>query len=156
MFRPPTSKVSVLSDGVAKGRQTMQGLPLPLVKPDVRNYRIRLTDDHSAIGIRKELTALILQVNKPCGPQCLIQRRPSSCLHRRWLRVLKKATQPDLHIPVHLAAGHAGMAKARNRGSCLALWPSFHRNRGTFRGKPVSGLNPSSVVESFLKRFSLF
>jgi len=63
MFRPPTSKVSVLSDGVAKGRQTMQGLPLPLVKPDVRNYRIRLTDDHSAISIRKELKDLTKQVS---------------------------------------------------------------------------------------------
>jgi hypothetical protein len=30
----------------------------PLVKPDVRNYRIRLTDDPSAIGIHKELTGI--------------------------------------------------------------------------------------------------
>ncbi len=44
----------------------------PLVKPDVRNYRIRLSDDPSATGIRKELTALISQVDKPLGLQCLV------------------------------------------------------------------------------------
>jgi hypothetical protein len=38
-----------------------------LVKPDVRNYRIRLSDDPSAIGIRKELTTLSSQVDKPLG-----------------------------------------------------------------------------------------
>ena len=63
MFRSPTSEVSVLSDGVAKGRQTMQRLPLPLVKPDVRDYRIRLTDDRSATGIRNELTMENKQVS---------------------------------------------------------------------------------------------
>ena len=47
----------------------------PLIKPDVRNYRIRLTDDPSAIGIRKELTALISQVDKPLGLQHMIQRK---------------------------------------------------------------------------------
>jgi hypothetical protein len=47
---------------------------LPLVKPDVRNYRIRLSDDPSAIGIRKELTTLSSQVDKPLGLQRMIQR----------------------------------------------------------------------------------
>ena len=63
LFRPPTSEVSVLSNGVAKGRQTMQCLPLPLVKPDVRFSRIRLTDDRSAIGIRNELRVMTKQVS---------------------------------------------------------------------------------------------
>jgi len=112
LFRSLTSKVSALSDGVAKGQQTIHCLPLPLVKPDVRSYRIRLTDDHSAIGIRKELTALNSQVDKPCGPQCLIQGGASKLLTSPLAPRPQKVTQPDLHIPVHLAAGQAGMAKA--------------------------------------------
>ena len=49
-------------------------LIISTVKPDVRNYRIRLSDDLSAIGIHKELTALNSQVDKPLGLQCMIQR----------------------------------------------------------------------------------
>jgi hypothetical protein len=52
----------------------------PLVKPDVRKYRIRLTDDPSATGIRKELTAFISQVDKPLGLQCPILRRTAKLL----------------------------------------------------------------------------
>ena len=63
MFRSPASEVSALSDGVAKGRQTMQYLPLPLIKPDMRDYRIRLTDDRSAIGIHNELRVMTKQVS---------------------------------------------------------------------------------------------
>jgi len=63
LFRSPTSEVSVLSDGVAKGRQTMPCLPLPLIKPDVRFSRIRLTDDRSAISIHNELRVITTQVS---------------------------------------------------------------------------------------------
>jgi hypothetical protein len=63
LFRSPTSEVSALSDGVAKGRQTMQRLPLPLFKPDVRFSRIRLSDDRSAIGIHNELRVMTKQVS---------------------------------------------------------------------------------------------
>ena len=41
----------------------MQCLPLSLVKPDVRHYRIRLTDDRSAIGIHNELRVMTKQVS---------------------------------------------------------------------------------------------
>jgi hypothetical protein len=68
LFRSPTSGVSVLSDGVAKGRQTMQPLSLPLVKPDVRHYRIRLTDDRSAIGIHNDLRVMTKQVSTTLAP----------------------------------------------------------------------------------------
>jgi hypothetical protein len=41
----------------------------PLVKPDVRFSRIRLSNDRSAQGIRRELTALVLQVDQPLSLQ---------------------------------------------------------------------------------------
>jgi len=71
----------------------------PLIKPDVRVSRIRLTVDHSAIGIRKELTTIASQVDQPLGPQSLIQRRafqvPATPLAPRQ----QKTTQPHLHVP---------------------------------------------------------
>jgi hypothetical protein len=43
------------------GRQTMQPLSLPLVKPDVRHSHLRLTDDRPAIGIHNELRVMTEQ-----------------------------------------------------------------------------------------------
>ena len=77
----------------------------PLVKPDVRNYRIRLTDDPSAIGIRKELTALSSQVDKPFGLQRMIQRRTAK------LPTVPLAPRPQKATPFLL--GHTAQFPAR-------------------------------------------
>ena len=85
----------------------------PLVKPDVRRYRIRLTDDLSAQSIRRKLTAVPLQVDQPLGPQGLIPRRPFQLPTTPLAPRPEKATQPSLHVPVHLFEGHAGISKAK-------------------------------------------
>ena len=125
-----TSSVSWYATTTVQVRPGPQ--PRPLVKPEVRFSRIRLTDDHSATGIRRELTAWFLQVDQPLSLQGPIQQRAAEL-----------PTAPLAPRPQKLTK------------SSLALRPSFHRNRDTFRGKPDSGLNPSSVEELLLKRDSL-
>jgi len=85
----------------------------PLVKPDVRNYRIRLSDDPSAIGIRKELTALSSQVDKPLGLQHMIQRRTAQLPTVPLAPRPQKATPPFLHVPVDLPEGRAWITEAK-------------------------------------------
>lgn len=85
----------------------------PLVKPDVRNYRLRLCDDPSATGIGKELTALISQVDKPLGLQCLILRSTAKLLTVPLAPRCQKATPPFLHKPVDLSEGHARIPEAK-------------------------------------------
>jgi len=86
----------------------------PLVEPDVRFSRIRLTDDLLPQGIHKELTALFMQVDQP-------------------LRQKRSVEVPT--VPIALRP-HNAAKPDRNSGSCLALWPSFFRKRET------SGLRP--------------
>jgi hypothetical protein len=97
----------------------------PLVKPDVRNYRIRLTDDPSAIGIRKELTALISQVDKPLGLLCLIQRRSTK------LPTVPLAPRPQKATPLLLGLTAQFPAQLRNfQGHTGFRFEPFFR-RGT-------------------------
>ena len=98
----------------------------PLVKPDVRNYRIRLTDDPSAIGIRKELTALLSQVDKPLGLQCLIQRSTTK------LPTVPLAPRPQRATPLLLGLTAQFPAQLRNyQGHTGFRFEPFFR-RGTF------------------------
>ena len=85
----------------------------PLVKPDVRNYRIRLSDDPSAIGIRKELTAMNSQVDEPLGLQRMIQRRTAKLPTMPLAPRSQKATPPFLHIPVDPSEGRAWITETK-------------------------------------------
>jgi hypothetical protein len=84
----------------------------PLIKPDFRHYRNRLTDDPPAIGIRKELTALPSQVDKPLGLQCVIQRRTTKLPTVPLAPRPQKARPPFQHIPVDITEGHAWITEA--------------------------------------------
>ena len=97
----------------------------PLVKPDVRNYRIRLSDDPSAIGIRKELTAMISQVDKPLGLQSIILRRTAKLL------TVPLAPRPQNATPFLLGLTAQFPAQLRNfQGQTGFRFDSFFR-RGT-------------------------
>ena len=106
MFRSPASEcISPFGRRGKRPADHVIPIALPLVKPYVRNYRIRLSDDPSAIGIRKELTALNSQIDKPLGLQCMIQRRTSKLPTMPLAPRPQKATPPFLHIPVDLSKG---------------------------------------------------
>jgi len=85
--------------------------PRPLVTPDVRSYRIRLSDDHSAQGIHRESTALLLQVDQPQVSQGTLQRRTAHLLAAPLAPRPQKTTKADLQIPIDLAEGRTGVAK---------------------------------------------
>lgn len=85
----------------------------PLVKPDVRNYRIRLSDDLSTIGISKELTTLNSQVDKPFGLHCMIQWRTAKLPTTPLAPRQQKATPPFHYIPVDITEGHAWITEAK-------------------------------------------
>lgn len=76
----------------------------PLVKPDMQFSSLRLSDDPSALGIRKELTALISQVDKPLGLQCMIQRRTLKLPTLPLAPRQQKATPPELRLLLGLTA----------------------------------------------------
>ena len=78
----------------------------------MRISRIRLSDDYSATGIRKELTALLSQVNQPLGQDCAIQRRTVQELATPLAPRHHKATKPFMHEPIDFPESHSGIAKA--------------------------------------------
>jgi len=82
-----------------------------LIKPDVRFSRLRLSNDRSDTGFRRELTAWPMQIDQPLFPQGGIQRgaaQPTTPL----APCPQQATKPDLQKPVDLLEGPTGVAKA--------------------------------------------
>ena len=84
-----------------------------MVKPKAWFSRIRLSDDHSAIDIRKELTALRSQVYQPLSPQSLIKRRALQGLAAPLAPHQNIITQRGLHLPVDFNEGQAGVPIAK-------------------------------------------
>ena len=72
----------------------------PLVEPDVRFSRIRLSDDLSASRHSQGVDGLLMQVDQPLRAQRRIQRRPIQVLTAPVAPRLHESTEPVVDKPV--------------------------------------------------------
>ena len=84
----------------------------PLVEPDVRFSRIRLSDDLSPVRHSQGVDGSFMQVDQPLVTQGLIQRRPLELLTAPVAPRRQKTTEPTLDVPVDLLERYPWVSKA--------------------------------------------